>query len=170
MFKFVCQDWTANQDNSKGRFVLLLYRATVLGLRLPFPLRFLGRIWAALYRIFVGWIMGIELPLTGDIGPELKIFHGQCLVIHEKVKIGRGVVLRHGTTIGGVVNADGNEDVPRIGNFVDIGANVVIVGNIVVGDYAVIGAGAVIVKDVPAYSVAVGNPARLFDRTTPVSK
>lgn len=57
------------------------------------------------------------------------------------------------------------EDMPdktEIGNDVWIGSNAVIMGGVHVGDGAVIGASAVVTKDVPAYAIAVGNPARVI--------
>ena len=42
-----------------------------------------------------------------------------------------------------------------------IGANVTIVCGNTVGEYALIGAGSVITKDVPAYALMIGNPAKL---------
>lgn len=44
---------------------------------------------------------------------------------------------------------------------VDIGAGAVIIGNIVVGNHSVIGANAVILTDIPPYSIAVGVPAKI---------
>lgn len=41
-----------------------------------------------------------------------------------------------------------------------IGANATIVCGVTVGEYAFVGAGAVVVSDVPAHAVVVGNPAR----------
>lgn len=43
-----------------------------------------------------------------------------------------------------------------------IGANATILPGISIGKYAVIGAGAVVTKDIPDYSVAVGNPAKVI--------
>lgn len=48
-----------------------------------------------------------------------------------------------------------------IGLDVWIGANAVILAGVTVGEGAVIGAGAVVTKDVPAWAVAVGVPARV---------
>lgn len=50
----------------------------------------------------------------------------------------------------------------EIGNDVWIGARVVIVGGVKVGDGAVIGAGAVVTKDIPAFAIAAGVPARII--------
>lgn len=51
---------------------------------------------------------------------------------------------------------------PVIGNNVRIYLNSVIFGDINIGDNAVIGAGAVVINDVPANAVVVGNPARII--------
>jgi len=49
----------------------------------------------------------------------------------------------------------------RIGRRVWIGANVTIIGGVSIGDEAVIGAGAVVIRDVPPRTLAVGVPARV---------
>ncbi|CAF4692442.1 unnamed protein product, partial [Rotaria socialis] len=48
----------------------------------------------------------------------------------------------------------------RIGNNVWIGGGAIIVGGATIGDNSVIGAGSVVVKDIPANVVAVGNPCK----------
>lgn len=57
-----------------------------------------------------------------------------------------------------------------IGNDVWIGANVIILPGVSIGDGAVLAAGAVVTKDVLPYSIVGGNPARLirkrFDEAT----
>ena len=55
-----------------------------------------------------------------------------------------------------------------VGDDVWIGSHVVVVDGVTIGDHCVIGAGAVVTKDLPAWSVAAGNPARrLRDRREP---
>lgn len=49
-----------------------------------------------------------------------------------------------------------------IGNDVWIGAGATILSGVRIGDGAVIGAYAVVTKDVPAYGIAAGNPAKLI--------
>jgi acetyltransferase-like isoleucine patch superfamily enzyme len=43
-----------------------------------------------------------------------------------------------------------------------IGANSVILPGVTIGKGAVIGAGSVVTKDIPAYAIAIGNPARVI--------
>lgn len=49
----------------------------------------------------------------------------------------------------------------RIDRDVWIGANAVIMAGVSIGEWAVIGAGAVVSKDIPAWAIAVGVPARV---------
>ena len=50
----------------------------------------------------------------------------------------------------------------RIGNNCWIGANVVILPGVELGDNVIIGAGSVVVTDIPSFSVAVGNPVKVI--------
>ena len=50
----------------------------------------------------------------------------------------------------------------NIGSNCWIGDNVIILGNINIGNGAIIGAGSIITKDVPAYAVVAGNPAKII--------
>lgn len=49
-----------------------------------------------------------------------------------------------------------------IGNDVWIGANAIILDDVVIGNGAVIGANAVVTKDVPAYAIVGGTPAKII--------
>lgn len=51
-----------------------------------------------------------------------------------------------------------------IGNNVWIGGSTTIVPGVTIGDNCVIGAGSVVTHDIPANSVAVGNPARVIKK------
>lgn len=52
--------------------------------------------------------------------------------------------------------------VVEIGNDVWIGENVIIMGGVKINNGAVIGAGAIVTKDVPAYAIVVGVPAKII--------
>lgn len=57
-----------------------------------------------------------------------------------------------------------------IGDNVWIGGNAVICPGVTIGDNCVIGAGSVVTKDIPAWSVAAGNPARVIRTITEEDK
>ena len=50
----------------------------------------------------------------------------------------------------------------KVGNNVWFGGNVTVLPGVTIGDNCVVGAGSVVVKDIPANSVAVGNPCKLI--------
>ena len=155
-------DWEANRGNEKGQLVMLLFRVAQWVRSWPEPWWLLGTPYLALYRVGVEWVLGIELRFKTRVGPGLRLFHGQGLVVHEGAVIGAGCTLRQSTTIGNKTLADGTAGAcPVLGAGVDVGANAVIIGAITIGDRAVIGAGAVVVKDVPPGAVVAGNPARV---------
>jgi serine O-acetyltransferase len=114
-----------------------------------------------LYRIlyhFMRLAMGIELPYVTVLGRRVRIWHHGGIFIGAR-SIGDEVQLRHNTTLG--VLRQGEDDFkPIIGNRVDIGPGVAILGGIEVGDDVTIGANSVVVKNVPAGSTVFGVPAR----------
>lgn len=54
----------------------------------------------------------------------------------------------------------------RIGNNVWIGAHTCVLPGVTIGDNCVIGAGSVVNRDIPANSLAVGNPCKVIRRIT----
>ena len=50
----------------------------------------------------------------------------------------------------------------KIGNNVVIGAGAIVLMGVTVGDNVIIGAGSIVIKDIPANSVAAGNPAKVI--------
>ena len=50
----------------------------------------------------------------------------------------------------------------RIGAYVHIGEGSCIMPGVTIGDHSVVGAGSVVTHDIPPYSVAAGNPARVL--------
>ena len=137
---------------------MLLFRLAAATRALPHPLWLLGLPILLGYRVGVEWILGVELRYKTSIGPGLRLFHGQGLVVHEGTVIGADCTLRHNTTIGN--KSAGRAECPVLGDSVEVGSNTVILGGIRIGDRAVIGAGSVVVKDVPPGATVAGNPAR----------
>jgi serine O-acetyltransferase len=122
-------------------------------LRLPFTL-----LYKFLYK-WVEWTCGISLPYTVKLGRRVRIWHHGGMILHAR-SIGDDVHLRQNTTFG-IARKDQRFQLPTIEDRVDIGCGAVILGAITVGHDSVIGANAVVLKDVPPYSVAVGVPAKV---------
>lgn len=100
------------------------------------------------------------LPYEADIGKGTMLGYGGIgVVIHKKARIGENCLISQQVTIGG---KQGYEQVPNIGNNVDIGAGAKIIGPVKIGDNVTIGANAVVVKDIPDNAIIAGIPARII--------
>lgn len=164
-FTYVLQDWAANDDaNAKSRFVVVSFRLAQALSKLPGPFFLIFKIYRILYQLIIEWIMGIDLPWDTQIGSDLKLLHAQALVVNHYVVIGSNCILRHSITIGNKKIGGGY---PKIGNYVEIGASTVILGDITIGDHVTIGAGSVVVKDIPSGATVAGNPARIIRMLEP---
>lgn len=153
------QDWKANSGNTKGQLILFLFRIAQAASKGNLLTRIFFWPYLAFYRLIVVWILGIELPLNGFVGPRLRLYHGQSLVVFGRVSIGADVTLRHCTTIGAKQIGD-KYLFPTIQDGVDIGCNSVVLGDITIGANSVIGAGSVVLKSTARGSVFAGNPAK----------
>jgi len=103
-------------------------------------------------------MLNIEIHPAAKIGKRLFIDHGTGVVIGETVEIGNDVLIYHGVTLGGTGKEHGKRH-PTIRNYVSIGAGAKILGPIIIGEGSKIGANAVVLRDVPPHSTAVGIPA-----------
>lgn len=116
---------------------------------------------------FYSLVLGYDIKYYTQIGDNFEIFHGaRGTVINPNTVIGNNVTVRQNTTIGAKGFHD-SEKCPQIEDNVTVGPNACIIGDITIGHHSVIGAGAVVVKDVPAYSVVVGNPAKVIKMLNP---
>jgi putative colanic acid biosynthesis acetyltransferase WcaB len=165
-WEVVRQDRRANRMSAKAQLVLFAFRLAhvfATGKDTNRILWIAGLPILILYRILVEWTLCIELPAKTDIGAGLRLFHGQALVVNAHARIGSDCTLRHCTTIGSKVLASGEErPSPALGDRVDVGSNVVILGGISIGDDVVVGAGSVVIRDVADGAVVAGNPARVL--------
>ena len=89
-----------------------------------------------------------------SIGNNCRIANGVRFVTHDGgVWVLRNLGLKDVDVFGQI----------SIGNNVHIGWNAIIMPNVHIGNNCVIGAGAVVTKDIPDNSVAVGVPARVIE-------
>ena len=105
-------------------------------------------------------ITGIEIHPGAKIGRRLVIDHGTGVVIGETAEIGDDVLIYQGVTLGGTGKDSGKRH-PTIGNNVMISSGAKVLGPFKVGDNARIASGAVMLEEVPAGATVVGVPARV---------
>ncbi|KAM5469242.1 hypothetical protein MauCBS54593_004597 [Microsporum audouinii] len=123
----------------------------------------------------------IEAPIRADYGYNFKVGEGvfinfncvaldTCLVtIGARTLFGPGVNLYAGThpldpaVRRGTKGPEYGKEI-HIGEDCWIGGNVDILPGVTIGRGAVVGAGSVVTKDVPAFHVVAGNPARIIRR------
>lgn len=123
-------------------------------------------------RVFLLRCCGFKIGEKVRVGEDLQITE-LIELSYEKLVIGDRVALASGITF---VTSSGpswsrlQKVYPSIdGKIVVeddawIGARAVILPNVTIGEGAVVGAGAVVIKDVPPYTVVVGVPARPIKR------
>ena len=137
-----------------GLHALLAYRVAhklhTRGMRLP------ARMISQGARLFTG----IEIHPGATIGKGLFIDHGAAVVIGETAEIGDNCTLYQGVTLGGTGKDKGKRH-PTLGNNVLVGCGAKVLGPFTVGDNSKVAANAVVLKEIPPNSTAVGIPARV---------
>lgn len=148
--------------------VLLCYP----GLHAIIAHRLAHKLWKADWRVTARYISQINRFLTGieihpgaKIGRRVLIDHGMGVVIGETAEVGDDCTIYHQVTLGGTSLAEGEKRHPTIGRNCIIGAGAKILGAFTVGDNCRIGSNAVVVKPLPPNVTAVGNPARILDKS-----
>lgn len=113
------------------------------------------------------------------IGDRTKI--GLSNTIIGPVTIGNDIRLAQNITLSGLnhnytdvnrpIHVQGVSTAPIvIEDETWIGANVVVLAGVTIGKHCIVAAGSVVTKNVPPYSVAVGNPARVLKKYNPETK
>ena len=121
-------------------------------------------------------LFGCEIGDGSFIGPFVEITRGvvvgkDCKIeshsfICTEVTIEDEVFVGHGAMFTNDLYPKNERRVryipTRVCKGASIGTNATIVAGVTIGEHAIIGAGAVITKDVPAYAIVAGNPARVL--------
>jgi len=120
-----------------------------------------GRRELALFlQMRVSEVFGLDIHPAARLGRGLMLDHGTGIVIGETAVVGEGVSMLHGVTLGGSGKESGDRH-PKIGDGVLIGAGASILGNIAVGKASRVGAGSVVLHPVPSHVTVAGVPARI---------
>jgi serine O-acetyltransferase len=106
-------------------------------------------------------VFGIDIHPAARIGRGIMLDHGSGIVIGETAAVGDNSSILHSVTLGGSGKEHGDRH-PKVGRCVMIGAGSKILGNIHVGDCARIAAGSVVLKDVPPCTTVAGVPAKVI--------
>lgn len=130
------------------------------------------RIWQFVV-ILKGAKIGDECNICAQTFIEEDVLIGDKVTVKSGVQLWDGTRIEDGVFIGPNVTCT-NDPYPRskdypeqfsgitIRRYASIGANATLLPGITIGEHSMIGAGAVVTKDIPAYAVAVGNPAKII--------
>ncbi len=108
-------------------------------------------------------LTGIEIHPGATIGKGLVIDHGMGVVIGETAEIGDNCTIYQGVTLGGTGKDVGKRH-PTLRDNVMVGAGAKVLGPFEIHTGGKIAANAVVLKEVPENSTAVGIPAKVVRR------
>lgn len=121
--------------------------------------------WGAYHgsaNIFAPW--NLECPAGVCIGPGVEIYNKARVYIGDAVTISQGAYI---CTASHDVRSPRMALVTKpivINSQAWIAARAIVLPGVTIGEGAVVGAGAVVSRDVPPWSIAVGNPARVVSK------
>lgn len=122
--------------------------------------------------IMTGCILGEKCNIGQNVVISPEVILGNNVKVQNNVSLYTGVTCADDVFLGpscvftnvtnprSAVNRRGQYSKTHVGRGASIGANATIVCGHDIGEFAFIGAGAVVTKDVPAFALLVGNPAR----------
>lgn len=117
-------------------------------------------------------LIGANSILSKDVYIDSGVSIGNGCKIQNSVSVYQGVTIENDVFVGPNVSFT-NDKVPRafnsdwkitktlVKNGASLGANATIVCGITLGEYCMVAAGSVVTKDVPPFTLVVGNPARV---------
>lgn len=119
--------------------------------------------------------VGRDCIISKDVYIDCNVRIGDRCKVQNSVSVYNGVTVGDDVFIGPnaaftndkvprAFNADWTITPTRVDNGASIGANATIVCGITIGEYAMVAAGSVVTKDVPPYTLVMGNPARPYAR------
>jgi acetyltransferase-like isoleucine patch superfamily enzyme len=117
----------------------------------------------------------VEIQKGVTVGRRVKVsshsFLCEGVTVEDDVFIGHGVMFtndrfpRATTPDGGMQTEADWEVIPTlVKRGASIGSNATILCGITIGEGAIVGAGSVVTRDVPPFTIVVGNPARVLRR------
>jgi serine O-acetyltransferase len=111
-------------------------------------------------------VFSVDIHPAAKMGKGIMLDHGSGLVIGETAVVEDDVSILQNVTLGGTGKESGDRH-PKVRRGVLIGAGAKILGNIEIGTGAKVGAGSVVVNAVAPYTSVVGVPARPVGKQQP---
>ncbi|MBK6523651.1 MAG: N-acetyltransferase [Bacteroidia bacterium] len=105
-------------------------------------------------------VVSPEVVLGNNVKVQNNVSIYTGVTCDDDVFLGPSMVFTNVTNPRSAVNRKEQYAKTHVGKGVSIGANATIVCGHDIGEFAFIGAGAVVTKNVPAYALLVGNPAK----------
>jgi serine O-acetyltransferase len=104
-------------------------------------------------------VLAVDIHPAAKIGKGVLLDHGTGVVIGETAEVGNNVSILQNVTLGGTGKQHGDRH-PKVSDNVLIGANATILGNITIGKGAQVAAGSLVLKPVPPKTMVAGSPAK----------
>lgn len=105
-------------------------------------------------------VFSVDIHPAARVGRGIMLDHGTGIVIGETAVVEDEVSIMQAVTLGGTGKESGDRH-PKVRSGVLISAGAKILGNIEIGRCAKVGAGSVVLKAVPERSIVAGVPARV---------
>jgi UDP-2-acetamido-3-amino-2,3-dideoxy-glucuronate N-acetyltransferase len=105
-------------------------------------------------------VVSPQVTLGNNVKVQNNVSIYTGVICEDDVFLGPSMVFTNVVNPRSAVNRRGSYSKTMVRKGASIGANATIVCGIEIGEFAFIGAGAVVTKNVPAYALVVGNPAR----------
>ena len=130
-----------------------------------------SRIWHFCH-LMPGAVLGARCSLGQNVFVANRVRLGRNVKVQNNVSLYEGVICEDDVFIGpsavftNVINPRAGVErkeeyrITVLKRGVTVGANATVVCGVTLGEYAFVGAGSVVTKDVAAYQLVVGNPAR----------
>lgn len=124
-------------------------------------IKFLGYIPARVLWYLNCSLYGNDLSMHARIAGGVRLPHPHGILIGDRVHIKQGATILQNVTLGSKHSHKGLQNTYSmvLEENVFVGAGAVLLGDITVGANSLVGANAVVIKDIPENSVAVGVPA-----------
>ena len=141
-----------------GMLAVIVYRygGWVRTFRIPVAKQILDAHYQYLYNC-IRFKLQIEIPRDTIIGPGLRVDHYGGILMNSQAIIGRNFTASQGLLLGQTETG-----APVIGDDINCGVGVKIIGNVRLGSCMKIGAGSVVTKSFEGKMIIAGVPAKVL--------